>query len=60
MGTSTHLYYGIQVITGCIRGATNNTNNSNKTNVANKPNLNVSSDMEIENRFARVTEIFVN
>ena len=41
-------------VTGCIRGATNNTNNSNKTNVANKPNLNVSSDMEIENRFARV------
>ena len=54
-GHQAHLYYGIQVdITGCIRGATNNTNNSNKTNLANKPNLNVSSDMEVEHRFARI------
>ena len=39
-------------ITGCIRGATDSTNNTNKNDLANKPNLNVSSDMEIENRFA--------
>ena len=39
-------------ITGCIRGATDSTTNTNKNDLANKPNLNVSSDMEIENRFA--------
>lgn len=39
-------------ITGCIRGATTSTTNTNKNNLTNKPNLNVSSDMEVENRFA--------